>query len=182
MGVVSAIILCPGASLISALRGLRTGSIAAPVLLGVNRAVVAWPCDYWCSLDAKSYNRIEPLGSPEYIIRWDQAPRLKPGSIRDLGCAKIIRKRLDGYPRGVDYYSYSLLSAIAFLAIDREMSNIDIYGADMVGIVDWDGTKNDKPNRRARDRWRREYAKLQVLCDYFDAQGVNVNRCFLEDK
>ena len=178
MGAVNAVILCPGGSLPPALAALRSGSIDPTFTVGVNRAVEAYPCDYWCSMDATPYRGTTPKGCPKYIIRDDQLRKIGDNT-PDLERARVIKKRMDGYPRRVDYSSFSILAAIAFAA-EQGATEIDIYGSDWEGTGDWDGWQHPQPHRRSEKRWGRERRRYNELKDYYAGNGVIVSRKWID--
>lgn len=180
MGAVNAVILCPGESLSPALPALRDGRIAAPsFIIGVNRAVQAYPCDYWCSMDAQPYREIEPQGKPKYIIRHDQLRKLEDHELPNLERAAVIKKRMEGYPSGVDYSFFSILAAIAFAAANGA-TEIDVYGSDWNGCRDWDDRAHPKPHRRNEKRWIKEKKLYNELTDYYAKKGVTVKRRWIQ--
>ena len=178
MGAVNAVILCPGDSLSPALTALHDGGIDPSFTIGVNRAVEAYPCDYWCAMDANPYRDTKPKGRPKYVIRWDQLRKLGDDA-PDLEQARVIKKQMDGYPRRVDYSSYSMLAAIAFAA-EQGAARIDIYGSDWDGTGDWDGWEHPQPHRRNEKRWGKERRLFNELKDYYEGEGITVSRKWIE--
>jgi hypothetical protein len=118
------------------------------LFLGVNRAVEAWECDYWCAIDWKTIDEGKPKGKPEIITVISAKQRLRHEVCKAYGTPACDG---DMPPRDTGWQNYSALLAIA-AAYDMGFEWIEVYGADMKGVEDWDGQKVGRV-RRSESRW-----------------------------
>jgi len=171
MGVFqTAQVLCPGPSLAAAISMLQ-GSSLDTLFLGVNRAVEAIECQYWVAIDWKTIDEGHPIGSPEIItIETARQKLAKPVS----RAYRTKANRPDMPPEKTGWLNYSSLLAIAS-AYDLGCKEINVYGADMSGLKDWDGNQNGRVCRTEK-RWIKERKQFDSLCGWLAGKGVKVTR------
>jgi hypothetical protein len=168
---VECTILCTGPSLAHYLE--------APVeqpncSIGVNQAVEARACDWWCFSDPEAFDWFNPLGHPRIFT--------------SRACLDIITRRAD-IPRfdwtfhadiGTEAHSdwawpnYSLTCALV-LAEHLGARTVEIYGCDWSGDRYFDG----QPARRTHDmryRWKNEQHKYGMVTDWMARKGIEVKR------
>ena len=171
MGVFqTAQVLCSGPTLAEAISAL-SGSGLDTLFLGVNRAVEAIECQYWVAIDWKTIDEGRPLGSPR-IITIETARQKLAGPV-----AKAYRtkgKRDDMPPEKMGWLNYSALLAIT-AAYDLGCKRIEVYGADMAGVDDWDGKQVGRVCRTDQ-RWAKERKQFDSLCEWMQGRGVKVTR------
>jgi hypothetical protein len=164
-------ILCPGPSLAAAISALQ-GCGSDALFLGVNRAVEALACDFWVALDWKMIEDGKPKGSPKIITTEASRKRLPDANIWKVYSWHADKHR---FPQdSLHWLSYSTLTAMV-AAYDLGCTRIEIYGADMAGVEDWDGGQACYVNR-TETRWAKERKYLDLLTDWLADKGVEVLR------
>ena len=161
-------VLCPGPRLAEAISMLRGGSLDT-LFLGVNRAVEAIECQYWAAIDWATIKEGSPIGSPEIITIETARKKL---AMRVAKAYRTKGQRNDMPPEKTGWLNYSSLLAIA-AAYDLGCKRIEIYGADMAGIEDWDGKQLGRVCRTPT-RWEKERKQLNSLCEWLAGKGVEV--------
>jgi hypothetical protein len=175
---VRAVILCPGPSLLASLRDLNSGVLDASFVIGVNRAVTAYSCDYWCSLDAETYEETAPIGTPKIVCgngNYRRLHRRRPDY--PLGAARLYTDEVDknnGVPDSIKWRSYSFLTAIMF-AYEQGAREILIAGADLCGHRDWDNGQDARVNR-SEERWIKERRYYEDFSRWLSERGVTIRR------
>ena len=171
MGVSqTAQVLCPGPRLAEAISTLL-GSSLDTLFLGVNRAVEAIECKYWVAIDWAMINEGSPIGSPG-IITIESAIRKLAMPVKIAYREKA--QRSDMPPEKMGWLNYSSLLAIA-AAYDLGCKRIEVYGADMSGVEDWDGKQLGRVCRTPK-RWEKERKQFDSLCEWMQSKGVEVVR------
>lgn len=161
-------VLCPGPSL------MRTWPAAVrsyDVKIGINRAVLAVRCDWWSIMD----RHVLANYSPDYPIKFyigkgfqyqhSDAPKLEGRERVDpeqFGEPFTTCRYMNDDGRVIKcgaWNSFSTTRAIVAAAWHQRAAEIDIYGADMMGVADYDGFTCPADNRKAA-RWAKERAIL----------------------
>jgi hypothetical protein len=163
-------ILYPGPSLAEAISMLQ-GCGSDALFIGVNRAVEAWECDYWCAIDWKTIDEGKPKGKPEIITISSAKQRLNREVCKVYGTRGTYE---DMPPADTGWLNYSSLLAIA-AAYDMGFKRIEVYGADMKGVEDWDGNQVGRV-QRSELRWAKERAQFGKLVEWLNSKGVAVIR------
>ncbi len=155
---------------------------AFDLIIGVNKVVQQYRCDWWCFYDAKTFADIEPVGHPYLAMN-----HLVPQAITDL-CPQAIEKFktaagrtlffdtdicIPDWPIDADKWCcYSGLAALG-IAYHLGAKTITVFGADMCGVLDCTGFEF-KP--RTIERWQRERELWNMLVDRISRTGVHVAR------
>lgn len=159
---MNAHVLCPGPSL----SAYRPG--AEVVTVGVNRAAVAFSCDYAVMLDSPALKRYDRqlAGEPRLLTRAAYRPRFskRPGpTVEELAAWCPL-----------DFAQYSATAAIV-LAGWMEAEAVSVYGADWTDEADWDGY-SDPDRNRGSSRWDRERRLWWDVVEWLDGKGCSVSR------
>lgn len=175
-GKLRAAVLCPGPSLVRTFEG-KTGRYG--LVIGVNRAVGRFSCDYWSMLDDHSFAMAQPIGHPTVLCdptAWQRVKREFPHAaqhdlvtVRDVSSVPLLPTK---------WHTWSATAAVA-LAHHLGARHIDCFGMDWSGIEDFDGT-TDARNVRDADRWRRERDCYHGLVDLLAELGTTVARVMPE--
>jgi len=163
-------VLCSGPTLAEAISAL-SGSSLDTLFLGVNRAVEAIECHYWVAIDWKTIDEGKPIGSPK-VITVETASRKLATPVSKA--YKTNGKRADMPPDKTGWLNYSALLAIA-AAYDLGCKRIDVYGADMSGVEDWDGKQVGRVCR-TEQRWAKERKQFDSLREWMHERGIEVTR------
>jgi hypothetical protein len=182
-------LLCPGPSL-----PLFEGRAAQyDQVLAVNRAVLAFPADFWVMLDAEAFRLARevmqrPSWPPErlpVLVSWgDQHVERcsRYPEARQLPFVPVEYSWLphEWQPDGAEHPTpllWDSFSGTAALVLARRQGavEIDAYGVDWSGLVDWDG-KADPNSTRGEERWAREQSLWQDLTTLFARDGIRVRR------
>lgn len=178
-------ILCPGPSLIS-------WSEISPPRVGVNRATLAWPCDWWVSTDPTpielAIDQLDAAGTRPKRLFTRRETILKLGYDRpDLhdrvqAMSPVMYEDLDLPVAANDAaIPWGWTSSTAALAIAAwlDAGVIHVYGADMgefsTAPEDYDGYNDVRYNRTA-DRWRVERDVWAKVVDWLTRLGHEVIR------
>ena len=166
-----AAVLCPGPSLDS----YKTATGPHDVAIGVNRAVMVYPCQYWVCLDSWTYEFSEPIGLPTIVCR--QAIReqieAKHDGMRMVPLTFLNPDDIDLPAEPATWPQFGSTVAIA-LAASLGAKHIDCYGMDLAGRADHDGFI-DRRQRRSAGRWRVEKRLLEKFLPWLEGRGVEVS-------
>lgn len=152
-----AAILCPGPSLT---RYDGSGDIR----IGVNRAAIAYQCDHWCAID---YHMVKD--------KWPQV-KGKPQLWTDR---QQVQKFGGNYFRTIDtdcpanWGTFSMTVAIV-LAAHLGATQIDVWGCDWAGTLDYDGAPEG--SMRTDDRWARERKLYAEIETWLTGKGITITR------
>ena len=167
---MNAALLCPGPSL--------ERFKAAPrydLTIAVNRAVLAYPCDFWAVQDWPLFLETVPPADCDVfttvqcrddIIRHDGIDRLSNRLVLFTDDVYFY----DAEPAHWDLYT---ATAALLLAWDQGATSVTCYGCDRTGTADWDGTKRDSDNRTDA-RWAYESALWSSVVDWLRRHGLKV--------
>ncbi|HEY1190585.1 MAG TPA: hypothetical protein VGE74_23330 [Gemmata sp.] len=171
-----AAILNPGPCL-----DLYPGRAGYDLVVGVNRAATRHPVDVWVATDPQPvrdhFHAVvsASTGVPPLLVTgvetWGtldtDVPRY-PGEIIDQA------RYIDAAPAEYSWTSFSGLSAIVYAA-SRGATEIDVYGADWRGTLDFDGAAAGENREPARWEWERSVF-LNLLAPHFRTRGVILRR------
>lgn len=170
---VRAAVLCPGPSLTA-----FAGRVGYDLVIGVNRAVGLFPCDYWVMLDDHTFDIAHPIGTPRVLCPRDQwakvSRRTANGAAKDF---KVLAPEdVDGTlpRRQTPWHKWSATAAIA-LACHLGATEIDCWGMDWEGTADWDG--DTRPfHCRDEARWHNEQKSFRIMEQAMRARRVALRR------
>lgn len=156
---MTAVVLCPGPSL------AESSPPYSSLTIGVNRAVLAHPCDWWIFQDWKRFRDGEPKGRPIVCTTREAARRLgmlPHFAIDDLECP-------------VDQWSLFTAPAALVLAYKMGGNQIEVYGADWSDEPDFDGVRVVGCIRDP-ERWKKEVPIWNAVVGWLHERGITVNR------
>ncbi len=169
--IKSVAILCTGPSL----REFLTEPETHDVFIGVNRAVAAYPCDWWVFNDSATLGLIDPIGLPRTFTSKACETRIedreKYGRF-DHTYFHDINTTCRSDP-GWDRFS---MTCAMVLAEHLRASKITIYGCDWKGSDDWCGAMLGAKSGRSEYRWKNEMHKYGHVEGWLRSLGVKVVR------
>jgi hypothetical protein len=163
-------VLCSGPSLSAFL----AGPVRHDLYVGVNRAVIAHPCDYWAFHDAEGFEAFEPLGRPVCFTPRAAFERIKR------------RERIDAFrwlfhdairtncPSAPGWTHFTVTEALV-LCEYLQARRITVYGCDQTGVDDFDGPP-PSPVTRTVARWNSERHKFDHVTAWLASCGIEVVR------
>jgi hypothetical protein len=157
---MKAALLCPGPSL----HKFRGHGQRYDVLIGVNRAALFVPCDYWSICDGDVYRQVQPINRPRIWTRQ---------SCGIVG-AMVHEEHFDTYPPATCWTKYSAIAGMV-LAHMLGVKHLDCYGCDMAGVQEFDGQPLAGVNRD-RNRWADESWWWAKNVEMLGARGMTINR------
>jgi hypothetical protein len=174
---MKAAVLCPGPSAYT-----FPGRDGYDMVIGVNRAAGLAPCDYWVMLDGVQVWKISaPVGRPKIICGhpshldlWRNIPEAREHGWFD------IQECIQTLPEAPITWAVFSATAAIVTAIHLGAKSVDIWGADMKGIEDFDGLNMPGMYARSEMRWQKEARILHELTEHFAAKGITIQRCFAE--
>jgi len=144
-------ILSAGPSLTRTYRG-RDGY---EEVIGVNRAVACFECDWWSAFDSCTLDLVKPIGNPRLFTR-----EVVVQSHDTPDDVVIIERVYDEVGIGIKKNTFSLTGAL-FLAEWLGATEIDIYGHDMLpGAGYCNGDPGNKVDVHRFERERVRYEKI----------------------
>ena len=149
---MNATLLCPGPSLSG------YGGQGAGMVVGVNRAATAYPCDVWAATDRPLImsTASQVIGDPVlYTIEATLESLRRRG--RDWPHSVVTHTEVTGGTvtnHHQPWTRYTTTAALRYLAW-MGATHIDVWGCDWAGDEDWDG-KRLASNSRTAERWREE--------------------------
>lgn len=156
-------LLCPGPSL------PRTFDPAAgyDVTVGVNRAILCHPCDWFASFDASTVKTLA-VPTDKVFTRAHCFP---------AGCDGVALETVIGDYPAVRLWEAGMFSACGALLLCSWLGAdvIDVYGTDWTPGPDFDG-KASPGDWRVAERWRRETRVWDKIAGVLQSQGVSVKR------
>ena len=169
---VRAIVLCPGPSLKAWLPRLDAICTGASMIIGVNRAIEAYPCDYACSIDPFDHRkRYNAQGNPKRIITLAaKEVHDSQGIAMDYGL--VLDDRMHDLPNEKEI-AWKCASSVAAMIAASIMgaTQIDYYGRDMAGVNDFAG---DAGKNRHPARWERESLYFDMAQRWLNQKGVSI--------
>lgn len=164
---VRASIFCPGPSL-----ARYSGQDGYQHTIGVNRAVLALPCQWWVFADWQTY-----LENRDNIKRCSLCT--SRGALREIerrvGKPTMPVQLMDDMPEGDNAWRLYSKTVAMVLGYRLGAGIIDVYGDDMAGVTDYDGITNVR-NTRTPERWQRERETTQNTIHYLGLKGCIVSR------
>lgn len=169
-----AIVLCPGPSLAT------YDGVGADLVIAVNRAALAWPADVWACRDWTSESAAGRggfvawstwvLGAPTLLT---SAESLHAGARHGFYWRGLVAL-LDDLQCPVPNWNLFTATAAMVYASSQGMDRIEVYGADMVGAVDYDG--KNAGERRDEARWAQERERFTAVTAWLASAGREVIR------
>lgn len=169
-----AAILCPGPSLA---KWPRETFDAYPLTVGVNRAAVAYPVQWWAWLDGSLFNQVAIDHTPRILSSAEAVRRVREDYANERLArhdVRIVEHMWDFCPASVGWTTYTVTAAI-ILAAEQGARVIDIYGSDMTDAPDFDGVSLPE-NRRNVDRWEHERNQIRQVREWLAPRGITLNR------
>lgn len=169
---VRAIVLCPGPSLKTWLPRLDAICTGASMIIGVNRAIEAYPCDYACSIDPfdhrKEYNA---QGNPKRIITL-AAKEIHDSQGITMNYGLVLDARVHDFPNEKEI-AWTCASSVAAMiaAVIMGANQIHYYGRDMEGVNDFTG---DEGLNRHLARWERESLYFDMTQRWLGQKGTSI--------
>jgi hypothetical protein len=174
---MNAAILSPGPSL-----PLTYEPNGHSVVIGVNRAVLAFRCDWWCFTDWQSFLHSHHVADVAKLGLFFSGTALDELLRRGMGGRMQEARTLVAFEdidpeRTRDRLKWGLFSATAalWLACYLGAEQISVYGADWTDEPDYDGVKVKGCNRDAA-RWDVEQGIWLATCGYLAGRGTTVKR------
>lgn len=176
---MNAALLCPGPSLAqAAVRDIYLSD----VLLGVNRSVTTFECDWWVFLDwqiligNEMYPPTKPIGRPRiFTTQTAHEHAERHGGADRMRYPLIVEDIWKSYPQN-GWTIYSATAAL-ILAAHVGAKSIDVYGADWKpDAPDFDGLQTS--HNRGEGRWESERAIWDTTCAHLETLGISVRRIF----
>ncbi len=169
---MKACVLCPGPSLMN-MKGTKFHDVY-DIVITVNRAAEAFPCDYWVALDTRTFGMTTPIGHPLLVtsvphyqkmcLQWPEAKEFKYIDYRSLADHKLAP----------GWSTKGLLTAVV-VGYAKGATVIDCYGVDWKGTEDFDG-KTFPGQKRTEKRWEKEARRFETLRKILEKRGVFVTR------
>lgn len=170
---------------------------ADSLLIGVNSAIEAHPCDIWCFMDPNVFGDSTPdepwpWGIFTHEPLEDHYDELDPETnmlvtrlfdetkfATAKGCRWWYREDMDfrGFPEGVeDVWRRFTVGAALMLAYMLGATEIRCYGCDMEGEKDWQGCEGRRETDRNEMRWMLELEMWDLIVGWLGQRGVTVER------
>lgn len=172
-----AAILCPGRSVLE-----YPGREAFDFVIGVNRAVGAFACDYWVFIDKYTYVLSQTsdspcIGTPAICLErgvYSQVCRERPDA-KQFTCMPTLHswERERAAKSGLFSATRALVVAYNLGATDITAYGID-WDSDHPG--DWDGYHDHRQVRRL-DRLNDQKTRWGMTAGLLTERGVSVRRC-----
>lgn len=143
-------VLCPGPSLT---RTYPDADRAHDIVIGVNRAVLAFRCDWWSFMDRHVFHEWRP-DYPVKLFTLDNVS-VSTSHIEAFNACEVLVHPAMRTSRRCAWNTFSATSALVLAAEHLRADTVDVYGADMVGAADYDG-KTDPRFNRTDKRWGKE--------------------------
>lgn len=160
-------LLCPGPSLVN----YRPSDHV--LVAGVNRAVSVAPCDFWVFLDDRPFHSATPIGEPCLMTSGSIYRRLMRKEKITTQRPFIDRARFE-IEEPIHWGRFSSTNALLLL-LSLGATEIECFGVDMVGTLDWDAFSHAQ-DKRDEKRWNEEAVLWQQMTDYLFARGCVVTR------
>lgn len=160
-------VLCPGPSLVRSFTGFDG------LTIGVNRAAIAYGCDWWAALDSPLIldPACTPAGSPSLFTSRETAARLAR-NLRHWAYGATVAE--DVFPGESLPGNWTLFTAPAALILAAHLgaTRIDVYGADWTDAADFDGVR--PTSDRSPVRWAREIPIWAAVVEWLGVRGTRV--------
>lgn len=157
--------------------------LAAPpvhdVYVGINRAVEAYPCDWWAFNDDEAFVWWVPCEGGHLRIFTSAETRRRIQHYRNVPIGRIDRFEWLHYaevdttcPSDPGWVNFSMTLAMVlgeFLGAKR----LTLYGCDFQGTDDWDGPEAHG-SARTHYRWQNETHKVGHVERWLGTRGVEV--------
>lgn len=157
--------------------------------MGVNRAVGAYPCDYWVGLDPRVFTETVPMTLTcecfPFIFTSDNVDARHPLPMSGWACRD---SQLFAKVKGLDtlgstpWRRWSGVYALMVGALVLGAKRLTLYGYDMAGFQFWDGKPvyrracHPSPQTIDDTRWREEQHCFDSVVEWLIRRGVEVER------
>lgn len=196
-------LLCPGPSLAKYRLTPGPSPLTPDLTIGVNRAAVFAPCDWWVFLDWVIFRDYGALVKQTGPNQWPKIMTLSESlySLRRRGWANRLILHYVKTTAGLKRFpACTIYSAIWALALAGELirdgvgsngvtecqprypdtpysvtSRIEVYGADWTDEPDWDGVIT-QGFKREKSRWDSERGAWEMECARLKEMGIEVKR------
>lgn len=162
---LSAAILCPGPSL------ARLPDLDCGLVVAVNRAVHRRQCHWWCFIDWQTYLENREVRPHQICTSRASLREIERRAGKPSGQIQII----DDMPEGDNGWRLYTKTTAMILCYRLGAGTIDVYGDDMAGVADYDGTTSQR-NTRDGERWKREAELTGATVQYLHTKGCEVRR------
>lgn len=176
-------ILNPGPSL----NATYPGRDGYDLTIGVNRTMLGYDIDWWVWMDCSpampsrvwnapdgEWLRPKPDKAPSQFTTYDGAKYLTEHDLPRDGEVWQFCDYMEVIPNHLKWHVFSATAAIA-LAYLLGATHADVYGADMQGVKDFDGTTCTQDTRDER-RWNRERTMWNDTVAWMAFNGMAVRR------
>lgn len=145
-------------------------------IIGINRVVSKFKCDWWSALDILTCQNINPVGEPALFTIQTTATRLT-GFNCILTHEELVQHGGAYVPDDIEWSKFSATAALILanqLRGSRPKDRNDViecWGCDMKGSKDWDGTNT--LYTRTPERWERERVIWEKIVNFLE-KNINV--------
>lgn len=159
-------LLCPGPSL----NDYDPEFADAPLpdkIIGVNRVPACFVCDVWAAKDWPLVRVMADsiIGVPLLLTGADTRE-----AVRRHGAWSMVEVPIaPDAPHQWDLFTSPMAAVWAAMS---GATRLDIYGCDLAGAADWDGTQAGE--RRTEERWTREREIWRRVTAWIEGRGVRV--------
>ena len=162
-------ILCPGPSL-----SHFDGSDGYDLVVGINRAAIAFRCDVWCAADYQLIERERRniIGTPVLFTNFASATRLRKRSPWPATVDEF-EWYLGGDGLALPGTSFSAIAAVWY-AMAKGARIVNVFGASLAGKLDFDGTAAGETRTDAR--WERERELWETASRVLRLRGAILDR------
>jgi len=173
------VVLCPGPSLLAFAKADAAPSAPERLaaVIGVNRVVTAFQCDYWVCLDVHAGDQIEVgaiLGAPTIVAGPGVPKRIARRHRQAADWPTLVHTEIDLPRDQVAWGRFGATTAVA-LAASLGAKLIRCFGVNWKGTADFDGFEHIK-QRRDEARWDEERALWTALAGLLESRGVRLER------
>lgn len=170
-----AVILCPGPSLARYL----AAPVGADLTIGVNRAAEAVACDWLAAIDCGVVAQMPIKGRPALFTSaktWSRA--LADGAAPSRFEEILLHEEIQfttSCPASPGWKTFSITTALV-LAEFLQATEIELFGADWLGVADWDGSvPPEAAHTRSDARWGAEKHKFGHVLRWLEKDcGIQV--------
>lgn len=173
------------------LQGFLDAPVEHDAYMAVNRAAVAWPCQWWAARDIRVLETVTPMGSPAVCTGNDMVvPSHYEQVVRDQDFEQTLPIPLptgdapmEFVPPGAMWKRRSALFAVVVAVVVCEATAITLYGYDLTGDKFWDGEPVYTPGVHSiqlhepeidTERWKAERLKLNAIVAWARHREVTV--------
>jgi len=160
---------------------MPTETPCADLTIAINRAALIHRFHWWACMDLETITENPQVDAYRLFTCKETCKRAKKRNVQ-LPKTLMIAEEQAIVPsrKALGWSLYTSTSSMA-LAYHLGARDIRVYGADMNGEADWDGTLNER-TARSEKRWEKERGIIRLLDDWFTRNGatlqiVGVDQC-----